>query len=108
MKLDMHADILIADHARKEAPPGSISWKFIEACDKNGKLEDKSNYLAGPPIASEAAVPIRSATSMTRIPYTAEDDNQLWKWVTDAESRGASLSGNKLYKELEEIVSPQI
>lgn len=41
---------------------------------------------------------------MARTAFTAEDDRQLWDWVVDAEKKGARISGNKIYKDLEAIV----
>lgn len=98
MKLDTQADIRIADHARKDAPPGSTSWRFIEESVKNGQLEDKDEYPAGPQGV------IRPATTMSRTAFSAEDDQELWKCVTEAEQNGGSLSGNKIYKDLAAIV----
>ncbi len=40
----------------------------------------------------------------TRNPYTKEDDEELWKWVTAHERKGGAVQGNEIYKQLEEVV----
>ena len=44
MDLEKQADLIIADHARKDTPPGSISWKFIEQSVAKGVLEDIEDH----------------------------------------------------------------
>ncbi|TAQ85461.1 hypothetical protein B7494_g6205 [Chlorociboria aeruginascens] len=48
VKLDKQADMVIVDHMLKDAPTGSISWKYIEESVKKGRLEDIEDYRAGP------------------------------------------------------------
>jgi hypothetical protein len=44
------------------------------------------------------------ATVRTRTRFTSEDDTILRKWVQKREREGEALRGNKIYKELEEMV----
>ena len=48
MLLEKLANIMIADHARKDAVPGSYSWTWIEQSVNKGKLEDLNDHRAGP------------------------------------------------------------
>ncbi|THV50902.1 hypothetical protein BGAL_0131g00070 [Botrytis galanthina] len=96
-KIEKNAGIIIADGVRKDSPPGSISWKFIEESAKAGKLVDMEEYRCG---ASERAnaQPAKS----TRTPFTAEDDRILTQWVLEGERLGRKIKGNELYIELAE------
>ncbi|KAF7888791.1 hypothetical protein EAF00_009091 [Botryotinia globosa] len=98
-KIEKNAEIIIADGARKDAPPGSISWKFIEESAKAGKLVDMEDYRCG---ASERASEQAYAqpTKSTRTPFTAEDDRILTQWVLEGERLGRFIKGNELYIEL--------
>ncbi|KAF5871550.1 putative transcription factor rap1 protein [Botrytis fragariae] len=100
-KIEKNAEIIIADGARKDAPPGSISWKFIEESAKAGKLVDMEEYRCG---ASERASerPFAQPAKSTRTPFTAEDDRILTQWVLEGERMGRSTKGNQLYIELAE------
>lgn len=106
MKLDTQADYVIADHVRKDAPVGSISWKWIEDSVKNGRLEDFEQYPAGSQtqqfqsVGSRSGQPIRKG----RTPFTTEDDRILMEYCTRAERRGASMKGNQLYEEIAQQV----
>ncbi|TGO40108.1 hypothetical protein BHYA_0042g00410 [Botrytis hyacinthi] len=100
-KIEKNAEIIIADGARKDAPPGSISWKFIEESAKAGKLVDMEVYRCG---ASERASERAYAqpAKSTRTPFTAEDDRILTQWVLEGKRLGRSTKGNQLYIELAE------
>lgn len=95
---------MIADHARKHNPAGSISWRFIEESVKNGQLEDLENHLAGPVTYTAREVGSGGPTRQGRTPFTAEDDRILMDWVVKGERAGISAKGNELYKQLEEKV----
>ncbi|MCZ4237958.1 hypothetical protein O4H25_14055, partial [Staphylococcus equorum] len=80
----------------------SISYEFIEKSIKEGELQDPEDYTAGPPSGeAREAGSIHQPTKSGRTSYTAEEDRILSKWVRDAQSKGASISGNELYKQLE-------
>ncbi|KAF2799162.1 hypothetical protein K505DRAFT_371164 [Melanomma pulvis-pyrius CBS 109.77] len=101
--LEKKADYLIADHFRKDCPPGSISFAFIDESIQKAELADPENYLAGPAVdsARDAGSTNRPMKGGRR-PYTAEDDRILYKWVRDSETRNTGLaSGNEIYKQLE-------
>ncbi|EPE25386.1 ARID-like protein [Glarea lozoyensis ATCC 20868] len=98
--LDKYADYVIADHARKDNPPGSISWKWVEQSVKKGELQDVDEYPAGP-----AEGTVRSAGSTvppksTRTPFTTADDKFLSDWVMAAQRKGAPIKGNEVYIQL--------
>ncbi|KAF7943989.1 hypothetical protein EAE96_010401 [Botrytis aclada] len=97
-KLEKNAEIIIADHKRKDAPPGSISWKFIEDSAKAGKLVGVEEYRCGGAPERAFAQPAKS----TRTPFTAEDNRILTQWVLEGEHLGRSTKGNELYIELAE------
>lgn len=110
VQIDKYADYMIADHFRpKMCPPGSISYTFIEQSLKNGMLADPSQHRAGPPLGEtrDAGSHMRPAKS-TRVPYTAEEDRILYKWVQDSLELGSGSkgteSGNQIYMELEKKV----
>ena len=104
MPLEKQADIVIADHARKDIPPGSISWKFIERSVANGELEDIEKHRAGPPAGTIREVGSAQPARKGRTPFTPEDDRILMEWCIKAERAGLSLKGNDLYKQLEAVV----
>lgn len=102
LPLEKHANVKIVDHARKEAPPGSHSYTFIEKSIRNGVLEDLDDHKVGPPEGN-----IRSIGSIvqppkgTRNKYTEADDRILWNWVNDHPQQGGGTDGNEIYKQLE-------
>lgn len=95
---------MIADHARKDAVPGSYSWTWIEQSVKKGKLEDLENHRAGPVERTSRPVGSSLPTRIARTPFTAADDRALARWVTDAELKGLSTKGNLIYQQLERCV----
>lgn len=103
--LEKQANFVIADHARKNAPPGSVSWKWIEQSLKTGALEDVKKYPAGPSERQIREVGSAIPPRRGRTPFTSEDDRILMEWVAEAERSGASIKGNEIYKELEKLVS---
>jgi telomeric repeat-binding factor 2-interacting protein 1 len=102
--LERDADYIISDPARKDAPAGSYSWKFIEDSLKKGVAQDVEQYLAGPPAGSVRSVGSRIPGKTTRTPFTPSDDLVLYKWVTDAVKKGMATKGNEIYEQLEMIV----
>lgn len=92
--------MLIADHARKDPPIGSISWKWIEDSVKHGRLENIEEYRAGPAEPQIREVGSSQPTRKGRVKFTAEDDKILIEWCTRAERQGQSLGGNKIYDQL--------
>jgi hypothetical protein len=95
---------MIADHARKDAPPGSYSWTWIEKSVQKGMLEDLDAHRAGPVAGTSRPVGSSQPTRNTRTPFTAADDRALALWVTNAERQGLSTKGNEIYQQLERIV----
>lgn len=101
VKLEAQADHLIADHVRHDAPPGSLSYKFIETAIKEGSVpEDESKFLAGRPKSTNPITTTNTLSSRkaTRTPFTTEDDKLLYKWVQKANNSGLALQGNKIYQ----------
>ncbi|TEY70091.1 hypothetical protein BOTCAL_0111g00090 [Botryotinia calthae] len=94
-KLEKNAENIIADGARKDAPPGSITWKFIEDSAKAGKLVDLEEYRCGERAAAQPAKTRRTL-------FTTEDDRILTQWVLEGERLGRFIKGNELYIELAE------
>lgn len=105
--LEKNADVLIADHARKDAPRGSASWKYINDCVREGKLLNIDEYRIGSkqptlkPTSKPTSNPTSTPTKATRAPFTKEDDQILAAWVRRNRHRA---SGNQIYKDLEHEV----
>lgn len=100
VKLDKQADFMIADHAKKDSPSGSYSWKWIEDSVKHGKLMDKEDYVITTP--GHESRPVGSVQhKSTRNAFTKEDDLLLAKFVAKHEREGTATSGNVIYKQLE-------
>jgi len=105
--IEKNADIVIADHVRKDGPPGSYSYTFIEKSIANGELENLEDHIAVP-VAQEPR-PVgsitRPAKTSSRVPFTMEDKAFLRKWVTDSLARGLAYEkGNKMFEQLEKVV----
>ncbi|KAF2098233.1 hypothetical protein NA57DRAFT_77025 [Rhizodiscina lignyota] len=106
VKLEKHADILIADHAKFfDAPPGSISYKFIDESIRQGTLADveADEFRVGPAKGSSRPAGSARPAKTGRTPFTAEDDRVLWNWIKDYERKGGSLLGNEIYKQLDAV-----
>lgn len=102
MPLEKNADMLIADHIRKDVPSGSYSWKYITDSVENGFAQLEDRYLIGPDPSISRPAGTSAPTKTTRTPFTDADDAALAKWVLsqDADYTG----GNKLYMALEKAV----
>ncbi|RAH46920.1 putative transcription factor Rap1 [Aspergillus brunneoviolaceus CBS 621.78] len=103
------AEIKIVDHKRRNLPPDTYSFKFIEDSIRKGRMQSLEPYRAGP---SEAR-PVGASYIPTRnhkVPYTVADDQLLWDWMQNYERDStASISGNKIYQELAaKVVSTSI
>ncbi|KAK3303604.1 uncharacterized protein B0T15DRAFT_513758 [Chaetomium strumarium] len=96
--LEKHADVLIADHAKKTlAPAGSVSWKYVEDSVAKGELANIDDYRIHD---VEGKRPAKG----TKVPFSEEDDRILVTWVRQKEKAGDYLAGNKIYQELEKLV----
>lgn len=90
--------MLIADHARKDAPLGSYTWKYIIDSVKAGVVQVEDKYLNGPPPNQPRSVLTGSRARRTRTPFTERDDAILAKHVLQ---QGIYTAGNKMYQDLE-------
>lgn len=106
--LEKSADILIVDHLRKDNPPDSFSYRWIEQSIKNGVLEDKEDHRAEPTQGYVRPVGSWKPAKSSRNPYTAGDDRILYDWVTDQEKKGGKVLGNEIYKQLEQQVCARL
>ncbi|CAG8973415.1 hypothetical protein HYALB_00000179 [Hymenoscyphus albidus] len=102
-KTDKNITYVIADHMRKDAPEGSVSWAWIEKSVKNGRLENIEGHRAGPQKRAVREVASGQPIRAGRVPFTAEDDSFLMSWGLKAERKGLSLRGNDIYKQLEKV-----
>lgn len=96
---------MIADHARKDAPANSVSWKYVTESVANGALVNVEDYRihhanVSRPVGS--AIPART----TKVPYTALDERILVTWVRRQERIGEAVRGNEIYKTLANMVRP--
>ncbi|CAH0056410.1 unnamed protein product [Clonostachys solani] len=101
--LERQADMLIADDARKDSPPGSYSWKFIEDSVDKGMVQIKDKYLIGPDPDLPRPAASGSLARGKRVPFTPADDAVFVKWVLAQAHRFESKV--KLCKEFEKINS---
>ncbi|KAG0645996.1 hypothetical protein D0Z07_7891 [Hyphodiscus hymeniophilus] len=101
VKFDKQADLIIADHVRSDNPVGAISWTFIDKSVARGRLEHIEEHRAGPKTRTVRDVGSSHPPRSGRIPFTAQDDHDLFVWVTKAERSGAALKGNDIYQQLE-------
>lgn len=106
--LEKHADWMIADHVHKNCAPGTISYEFVHKSVKQGEILDPDNFLAGPRLGTARAPGSLQPAKGTRNAYTPDEDRMLYKWVKDAEASGVAVSGNELYKQLEQKVSRRV
>ncbi|KAM0699345.1 hypothetical protein Q7P36_001392 [Cladosporium allicinum] len=104
VRLELQADYIIADHLRKDSPPTSLSYTFVEAAIRDGALPDPNDHRAGP--AAGAIRAIGSSTvpaKATRTPFTPQDDRDVCNWVHKCQQEGQFIKGYEIYKQLEAI-----
>ena len=104
--LEKQADILIVDHKRKNPPPGTHSYQYVELSIRKGLLENLNDHVVGG--TSRADRPVGSITMAPkggRNPYTEADDQFLWNWVKPLEEAGGATAGNSIYQQLEAVNS---
>lgn len=107
--LEKQADWIIADHFRKDCPPGSISYDFVHKSIAKAEILDPNDFPAGPRIGT-ARDPgsIARPAKGTRAAFTPDEDRILYKWAKAAQTSGVAISGNELYKKLEEKVCRRV
>lgn len=104
--LENRADILIADNIRKDVPEGSVSWKWIDECIKEGKICDINKHKKIKTVQSGRPGVSSTGPKGTRTKFTDADDKILIKWVVQQEAAGKrGIQGNTIYDELAAIVS---
>ncbi|KPM42537.1 hypothetical protein AK830_g3972 [Neonectria ditissima] len=96
--LEKQADILIADHIRKDAPAGSYSWKFIDDSVNNGIIQLKDRYRIGPDPELPRPTGVGRGAKATRTPFTTAEDALVAKWALD---HPVDRTGNKIWQEFE-------
>ncbi|OAA63831.1 Homeodomain-related protein [Cordyceps fumosorosea ARSEF 2679] len=94
--LEKDADYLIADHARKDAPSGAISWKFITESVENGVAQLLDRYRIGHAPAGPREIASNRPIKGGRAPFTAADDAALASFLLAQGNR--NLTGNEIYK----------
>jgi hypothetical protein len=101
--LEKQADVLIVDHARKNAPVGTHSYKYVEQSIRNGTLEDLADHVVGPTKSTDRPVgSMITAAKGSRSKYTEAEDQLLWNFIKPFELAGGATGGNEIYKQLEE------
>ncbi|KAI9858684.1 MAG: hypothetical protein M1813_007316 [Trichoglossum hirsutum] len=102
--LEQHADIKIVDPLfKKNIPPGSYSYTYIEKSVRDGELQDLEEHKAGPEAITSRLVASQRPAKGTRLSYSTEDDRCLYDWVTSHERSGGKILGNLIYQQLEQI-----
>jgi len=102
--LEKHADVLIADHVQKNVPADSVSWKWIEASIKEGKLLNSNDYKI-PTVKTGRPGVSSTGPKGSRTPFTQEDKKILIRWVVQQEAAGERIQGNTIYDHLAARVS---
>ena len=103
--LEKLADYMIADQLRGDCPPGTIGYDFVHKSIAKGEILDPHDFAAGPRMGTA-----RDPGSLTRPAkgarntFTPEEDRILYQWVNNARASGLKVSGNELYKQLEQKV----
>jgi hypothetical protein len=104
VRLELQADYIIADHMRKDCPPTSLSYTFVEAAIRNGAIPDINDHRAGPaPGAIRAIGSSAVPAKATRTPFTPQDDRDVCNWVNKCQQEGQAVKGYEIYKQLEAI-----
>jgi hypothetical protein len=94
------ADVLIADPPRKNVPAGSVSWKWINDCVRDGDLLDSAPYRLGPPVGVARPAGSSAPKKGMRNPFTKADDDIILRFVAQSKGGKASLGGNKIWQSL--------
>ncbi|EMF16315.1 Myb_DNA-bind_2-domain-containing protein [Sphaerulina musiva SO2202] len=102
VRLEKQADFVIADHARRDAPTGSYSWKLISTAIEDGAMPDPADYPAGPPPGTVRDIASGVPGKSKRTAFTLEDDKELWQWVQEQAPGGYGVKGNEIYRRLEQ------
>lgn len=102
VRLEKQADFVIADHARRDAPTGSYSWKLISTAIEDGAMPDPADYPAGPPLGTVRDIASGVPGKSKRTAFTLEDDKELWQWVQEQAPGGYGVKGNEIYRRLEQ------
>jgi TRF2-interacting telomeric protein/Rap1 - C terminal domain/Rap1 Myb domain len=101
--LEKQADVLLVDHARKNAAPGTHSYRYVELSIRHGKLEDLDDHVVGArDRASRIVGSVTTAPKGARNAFTEADDQLLWDWVKPYEEMGAT-GGYVIYQQLERV-----
>ena len=102
MKLENSADIRLVDHTRKNQAPGTYSYRFIELSIRNSRLEDLNVHKVGSTSRVDRPVGgVVTGPKGTRRPFTEEDDQFLWDFITPFKNNGGQYKGNEIYKQVE-------
>lgn len=82
--------MMIADHARKDAPREAYSWKFITESVQHGFIQVEDRYRIG--VDSEIHRPAGSSrpSKRNRAPFTLNEDAALAAWVLSTPDAGRS------------------
>ncbi|KAJ4306001.1 hypothetical protein N0V88_000792 [Collariella sp. IMI 366227] len=108
VELEKFADVLVADHARaKEAPPNSVSWKYVNDCVSKGELVNIEDYRIHQANEPRPAGSTRLAKG-TRVDYTKKDEQILVTWVRQQVRAGRGIKGNEIYKDLAARLPPSL
>ncbi|KAG6021119.1 hypothetical protein E4U41_002611 [Claviceps citrina] len=91
--LEKDAQVLIADDARKDTPPDSISWKYITESVASGCAQLPDRYCISRPSDSAATA---GRTKLTRSEFTKAEDAALANCVL---SHSKGRTGNQIYQE---------
>ena len=97
MPLEKQADICVADHARKDAPAGSYSWKLIADSVSHGIMQILDKYLIGPdPDLKKVSGASLGHKKSTRTAFTTAEDAALAQHVL---SKASGRLGNAIYQD---------
>ncbi|KAK2603504.1 hypothetical protein QQS21_004273 [Conoideocrella luteorostrata] len=99
--LEKDAQMLIADHARRDAPADSFSWKYITDSVEHGIAQLGDRYRIWGDSETKPLGGRRSAPkTLTRTPFSAADDAFLANWVL---AHKTDRAGNVIYQEFAQL-----
>ncbi|KAK8189794.1 uncharacterized protein BKA78DRAFT_380206 [Phyllosticta capitalensis] len=104
-QVESRAKYRIVDRTRDGLPPGAISHRYILDSVDNCELEDVETHRCGPRAGSATEAGSSKNASSThaprhgRLPFSAQDDRDLYCHMRQYEKKGAHMKGNEIYKD---------
>lgn len=97
---------LLLEEERKAATGGAAGAAPSTSSTRAPQAARREPVSVVSPVSdrSQSPDPIPRASARGKVPFTPQDDKILRKWVQKRATEGGKISGNVMYKELEEKV----